>query len=316
MQKITKSILLSFIMTVRKLLQGTFMETLPSVKSVHNFLFWNLLPKQRIIEDQGSRMYMNPDNLPERFKETFKCHITSGGYEELTTELFKQVINEGDIVVDVGANIGHFTLLASRLVGKEGRVYAFEPETFNHSLLVRNIELNEYQNITVEQKAISNTTGTIKLFIDNENPGAHTIRRYSSKKEFIEVKSLTLDDYFKARERTINVIKMDIEGAETTALLGMERIIRENENLKIFTEFAPFFIIEMGYSAEEFARKLLEEWQFSIMAIDDHTKNKRCMRVNSVGGLMDFCEGSSLGYVNLFAEKAQFHKNATMCQNV
>ncbi len=309
MQKITKSILLSFIMTVRKLLQGTFVESLPSVRAVHNFLFWNLLPKQRIVETQGSRMYMNPDNLPERFKETFKYHITSGAYEELTTELFKEVINEGDIIVDAGANIGYFTLLASRLVGKEGRVYAFEPETFNYSLLVRNIELNGYQNITVERKAVSNTTGTIKLFIDDKDSGSHTIRQYSGKKEFIEIESLTLDDYFKAKERTINVIKMDIEGAEPAALLGMDRIIRENENLKIFTEFAPFLIMEMGYSAEEFARKLLEDWHFSIMAMDDHTKNKRCVRINSVGELMDFCKGSTLGVVNLFIEKAQFHKN-------
>ena len=310
MPAIPQSIILSLFRTAYKLLVGKGIGKLPGAMTFHDFLFFHLWPRESIVEIQGSKMYLNLDILPERFKKAFGLFIIPGVWERLTTEMFRKVVREGDIVVDLGANIGYFTLLASRLVGKEGKVYAFEPEPANYGLLIKNIEINGYRNIIPVQKVVFNTSGTVKLFIDGRDAGGHRICKYDDDKaQSIEIESVTLDDYFRDKGHPINVIKMDIEGAETAALLGMNRIIRENENLKIFAEFAPYLMERMGYSAEEFARKLIEDWHFKIMAMDDHTKNKRCVRINSVGELMDFCKGSTLGVVNLFIEKAQFHKN-------
>ena len=297
----SKSILFSVFQKSIKLLWGKGIGQIPGVYAIHSFLFQILLPNKKTIEVEGSKMYMNPDKLPQSYIKTFQSYILFRNWEELTTEAFKKAVIEGNIVLDIGANIGFFTLLAARLVGKKGKVYAFEPEPINYNLLTKNIELNGYNNIIPLQKAVSNVNGMVTLFLDNKDTGAHTIRQCQDNKEFVEVESVTLDEFFKNEKHPIDVIKMDIEGAEMAAFLGMERIIRENDNLKIFVEFYPTAIREMGDSPDEFVHKLLEDYRFSILVIDDYTKNKKYLRINNVDELMNFVKGKLT--VNLFLER-------------
>ena len=297
----SKSILFWAFQKVCKLLWGKGIGKIPGVSAVHGFLFQLLCPNKNIVQVQGSKMYMNPDKLPKSYIKTFQSYILSRDWEELTTEMFKKVVKEGDIVLDLGANIGFFTLLAARLVGKKGKVYAFEPEPVNYSLLIKNIEINGYDNVVPMQKAVSNAAGMVRLFLNNEDTGAHTIRQCDDNKEFVEVESVTLDEFFRDKKHPIDVIKMDIEGAEVEAFLGMERIIRENENLKIFVEFYPTAIREIGDSPEEFVHKLLEDYRFSILAIADYAENKMYLRINSIDELMNFVKGKLT--VNLFLER-------------
>lgn len=251
-------------------------------------------------------MYMNPDKLPKSFIKTFQDYILSRGPEALTTEMFKKVVKEGDFVVDLGANIGYYTLLAARLVGRKGKVYAFEPEPINYRLLLKNIELNGYDNIVAMQKAVSNVAGKIRLFLHNKSTGSHTIYPSDEGREFIEVESVTLDGFLKEEKHPINVIKMDIEGAEMAAFSGMAKVIRDNENLKMFVEFNLPAIRRAGNSPEESARKLLEDYHFSILAMDVYMKKERCLTINSVNELMNFCKGEKP--VNLFLERRWLEK--------
>lgn len=297
-----KTILFFAFQRVVKLLWGRGTGRIPGVFALHGFLFQFLWPKRDIIEIQGSKMYVNPDKLPRRFKKTLQSYLISNGYEELTTEVFKTVIKEGDIVVDLGANLGYFTLLAAKLVGSKGKVYAFEPEPINYSLLLKNIELNGYDNVVAEHKAVSNESGKVKFFLDKTHIGAHTIYQTSENGEFIEVESVALDDYFKDKKHPINVIKMDIEGAEMAALSRMDRIIRENQNLKMFVEFYPLAIARSGSSPEEFARKLLDDYHFSILAIGEYTEDKKYLRINTVDELLKTCQGGIAA--NLFLERS------------
>ncbi len=296
-----KSILFSGFQKTCKLLWGTGIGKIPGVYAVHGFLFQLLWLNENIIEVQGSKMYVNPDKLPKSFRKTFQSYIISSGWEELTTEMFQKVVKEGDIVVDLGANIGYYTLLAARLVGEKGKVYAFEPEPINYSLLLKNIELNGYDNVVAMQKAVSNVTEKVRLFLDSQDTGAHTIYQPGDKREFIEVESVTLDEFFKDKEHPIDVIKMDVEGAEMAALSGMDRVIRENEDLKMFVEFYFHGIARSGGSPQEFARRLLEDYHFSILAIGEYTKNKKCLRINNVDELMNLCQGGKTA--NLFLER-------------
>lgn len=297
-----KPILFSIFEKVSKLIWGHGLGKIPYALRVYDFIFCHLWPNRNIIEVQGSKMYVN---LGADFflRKTFESYIISPNWEELMTQMFKKVVKEGDNVVDLGANLGYYTLLTARLVGSKGKVYAFEPEPLNYKLLIKNIELNGYDNIVAMQKAVSDTTGMVKLFLNSEDSGAHTIRQSSGNKEFIEVESVALDEFFKDKEYPINIIKMDIEGAEMAALTGMDRIIRENENLKIFIEFYPPAIREAGHSPEEFVNILLKDYHFSILAIDDYTRNKQYLRIKKADDLINLCKGERA--VNLFLEQSQ-----------
>lgn len=274
-----------------------------------NELIW-LWPTSSIREIEGSRMYLNPHEK-EPMRTAFRSFIRAYGKEPLTTRIFKRVVKDGFTVVDIGANIGYFTLLAARLVGKNGRVYAFEPSPQNYGVLSKNVALNGYQNVVALQKAVFNTSGMVKLYLSKTDVGAHTLRQQhahpqfdtSQFGEFTEVESVTLDGFFKGKQQPIDVIKMDMEGSEMAALLGMDRLIRENKNLKMFIEFYPSAIREMGYSPEEFIRTLLEKYGFTITVVDElRTTSAKLVKVSSVAEVMNLCQDEER-IVNLFLER-------------
>ena len=297
-----KPILFSTFEQAHKLLWGTGIGRIPGVNVVSALLFERLWPdKSPVVEIQGSKMYVDSKGLPKGFRRTLQTYAMRKTWEELTTDLFKEVVKEGNVVVDLGANIGYYSLLAARLVGSKGRVYAFEPEPTNYSLLLKNIELNGYHNIIPVSKAVSNAVGTVRLFLDNQDTGAHTICEPGKKGKPIEVESVTLDEFFKDREPRIDVIKMDIEGAEMSALVGMDRILKENNDLRIFVEFYLPGIARSGSSPQEFIRRLLEDYHFSVLAIGEYTKDRKYLKIDKVDELMDFCKGEKTA--NLFLER-------------
>ena len=284
-------------------------------------LFGLLYPYGDVIEIQGSKMYVNVYEKDPSMRYTFRVYALNLIHEKATTELFRTVVKKGDVILDMGANIGYFTLLAAKLVGKKGKVYSFEPEPRNYHYLKKNIELNKYTNVFAFQKAVADKPGKVKLYICPYDTGHHTINQYGgiekyspkfiyTNKEFVEIEAVVLDDFFGETKRKIDVIKMDIEGAEVLALSGMDHIIKENGKLKMFIEFFPLFIREMGSSPEEFIKKLLEDYRFAIFVIPDdyNASNKKLMKINSVDELMNICKGEEY-HVNLFLKKNDDKEN-------
>ena len=161
-------------------------------------------------------------------------------------------------------------------MGKEGKVYAFEPHPENIALLKKNLEVNGYTNVIVEQKAISDKKQLIKLYLaTNHRTTTHSIipNLYTGEK-YIEIDAIPLDTYFKEKckeKPTINFIKMDIEGAEHHALLGMRKLLEQNKNIKIITEFAPHRLQLLGIKPEEHIT-LLQKLGFSLMNINEEQK--------------------------------------------
>jgi len=303
-----KSFLFLFLRKAHRWLGGTGIRKVPGVSMTKGLLFQLLWPNRRtVVEIQGSKMYVNPDGLPRGFRNTFQEYILRNGWEELTTKMFKEGISKGDVVLDLGANVGYYSLLAAQLVGKEGKVYSFEPEPKNFSVLLKNIELNGYDNIVPVQKAVSDTSGKITFFLHNRDTGAHTIyqpdpgeRQFA---ESIEVETVTLDEFLDGKENHINVVKVDVEGAEMAVLSGMKKMIMENHNLKMFIEFHPPGIKRRGESSSAFARQLLEDYGFSVLAIGDYKKGKKYLKITTAEELIHFCKGGKT--VNLFVEKAE-----------
>jgi len=179
-------------------------------------------------------------------------------YEPAQTQVVKEHIKEGNVVVDIGAHVGYYTLLFAQLVGPKGKVYAFEPDPVNFELLKKSVEINGYQNVILIQKAVSNKNGKVKLYLGDNNRAINRIydAKMDDAKEAIEVDSIRLDDYFKNYEGRIDFIKMDVEGSESSIIDGMHSILRKTKTLKIMTEFYPYLIRKFGKEPEEFVQTL------------------------------------------------------------
>lgn len=295
-------------------------KIVPMRQAIYEFLFRLFWRKGNVIEIQGSKMYANVFDPDLSMRRTFRAYAINKVHEESTTALFRKTVKEGDVVIDLGANIGYFTLLAAKLVGKKGKVYAFEPEPRNYQYLIRNIQLNGYENVIAVQKAVADKHGTVKLFICPYDTGHHTIQKYdgiqayrpdfvNEKKEFVEVEQVRLDDFFGGKTTKIDVIKMDVEGAEMLALAGMEQLIRGNKNLSMLIEFFPLLIKEMGQSPEKFVRRLLEDFHFKMHVVEhDYSMRNRVpsadqLRISSVDQLMGLCNERN-DHFNLYLDKS------------
>lgn len=184
---------------------------------------------------------------------------TNKVFEKFETELVKKEVKSGDIVLDIGANIGYYSLIFSRIVGPKGRVFAFEPDPNNFALLRKNIEINNLQNVTLIQKAVSDVSKPISFYLCNYNHAQHRIYPSSRCNETITVESITIDEYFSGKEfhDKINFVKMDVEGAEYDVIEGMKKTLKLNPNLKMLCEFSPKQIKEHGLEPENILDQLV-----------------------------------------------------------
>jgi FkbM family methyltransferase len=148
----------------------------------------------------------------------------------------REVVKEGDTVIDIGANIGYFTVLLANLVGPEGKVYAFEPDPRNFALLQRTIERNGWTNVILEQKAVSNKAGEFVLYQTRE----WTANTLTPSEHFstANVQVVALDDFL-PDEHNISFIKMDMDGSEPLAISGMARLIQRSPNIRVLAEYQP-----------------------------------------------------------------------------
>jgi FkbM family methyltransferase len=149
----------------------------------------------------------------------------------------RRLVRPGSNALDVGANIGFYTLLLSDLVGPEGHTYAFEPDAtnFKHLSAIAGCR----NNVTLVPKAVSDRSGTLAMYTSPTLNVDHRTYKTASYKDAITVDGVSIDDYVAERFR-VDFIKMDIQGYELNALRGMERTITANPAVVIFTEFWPY----------------------------------------------------------------------------
>jgi FkbM family methyltransferase len=201
----------------------------------------------------GIRLYLHPKDII-----ITRAILNYGNWEPDETDLFLRTVKPGDIVVDAGAHVGYYTAIASRLVGDRGKVYAFEPDPANFDLLRKNVQVNGLTNVVIEQKALSDRKGTIKLFLAPENKGDHRIYQPQGEaRPSVDVEAVRLDEYLQGRERRIDVLKMDTQGAEGVILEGMTRLLAgPADGPTIFMEFYPYTLKGLGTDAGDLLKRL------------------------------------------------------------
>ena len=148
---------------------------------------------------------------------------------------------QGDIVIDIGANIGHYTIISSKRVGTKGKVVAIEAHPGNFEILNRNIKLNQLTNIIPLNYAAYSKETKIKLYVPDEESGYtiyHTLMERTGKK-FVEVNANTLDYLLQLneiRQEEVNWIKIDVEGAELEVLKGATNVLSKSKDIALLIE--------------------------------------------------------------------------------
>jgi FkbM family methyltransferase len=179
-------------------------------------------------------------------------------YEPGTTRLFKETVNPGMVVVDIGAHVGYYTLLAAKQVGPKGKVYSFEPEQDNHALLLKNIAMNGYDNVVVTQMAVSDRMGSSTLYLADLDSGRHSMYQHGlPERGSTPVNTTTLDSFLASEEWPhIDLVKIDVEGAEVSVLDGMTILMERNAGLKFIIEFNPALLQGGGVDPLVFLERL------------------------------------------------------------
>ena len=167
-------------------------------------------------------------------------------WEAASTWFCLRHVRRGDHAVDVGANIGYYSLLLSRCVGVQGRVYAFEPEPLNLALLRVNLQINGCSNVVVHPLALADTHGQRPLYLCPSNRGDHRLG-FTPHRDMITVPVTMADRCLGPRPARVDFVKIDVQGAEELVLRGMRELIEKNRQcLTMLIELSPSLLINVG----------------------------------------------------------------------
>ena len=270
----------------------------------------------RVLLEEGKEYYVLDDNVHfgtrlSRFGCTVfvsagdravgRSMVEKGRYESHFTGHFCRFLKEDTRLIDIGANIGYFSLITASQCPR-ARVFSFEPDKRNFSLLERSISHNGFEDIIrAHPCAVSDKEETL-LISDLSNPGNYGARATARDRQHMEnlipgttptlheVRAVRLDDFLP--EERVDLIKMDIEGYEPVAFRGMEGLIRKNRPV-VFMEFAPnnlqligntsphaflAYLASLGYEIRVIRKSVLAEFgndPARIMAYFEARKKKQ-----------------------------------------
>ena len=170
--------------------------------------------------------------------------VMDGFWETWLTQCISRIIKPGDICIDVGANYGYYSLLMSTLTGKDGRTIAVEPNPYVFGLLSATASVHS-SSIEAVQVALSDVTGYTTLVVPDNFYGDASIVERKDKPRLsrsrVDVKTQTLDDLAVQLELPrIDLVKIDVEGAEPRVFDGMKETIAKNSALRILVEYSPY----------------------------------------------------------------------------
>ena len=159
--------------------------------------------------------------------------------ERQATKLMKPFIRPDDVILELGANIGYYVLMESRILSDKGFIYAVEPALENIELLKKNIELNSVKQVEVNHMAISDRKGMARLYT-GKACNLHSLinKSNSPDAEYVEVPTDTVDGFLQGR-RPVTLLRMDIEGYEVEIIHGMTRTLASDQLKRLFIEIHP-----------------------------------------------------------------------------
>jgi FkbM family methyltransferase len=182
--------------------------------------------------------------------------VLTGVHEDWEVRIFQEWLRPGMVVVDVGAHVGYYTVISAQGVGPTGRVVAFEPEPENRQLLRRNIAANRCGNVEVVPKAVMNQPGSVTLWLASGNLGGHRTTSSWAGERSLAVEATSLDAFFAREAVALDIVKIDVEGAEWQVWQGMQGLLRWQRIRRVFVEIWPEQLSHFGVTLEEWWRQI------------------------------------------------------------
>lgn len=218
-----------------------------------NKLLGDLCRKNVYVKTYGVKLYLEPCEEPPIYSIFISIN------EPITFSYFSRFAREGGLVVDCGANIGIYSLISAKYANK---VIAVEPNPLVYLALQKNVKLNGFSNVRSVNMAVWSSSGKARLYLSSYHE-VSTLK-YDTMNEYtygnsIEIETITLDQLL-TQEPEINLIKIDVEGAEVEALKGASEVL--NKTKRIIVE------VRKGQSDRE-VLDILGKHNFKVIAIDD-----------------------------------------------
>ena len=192
---------------------------------------------------------------------------TPKGLEQRYPLISQQFIHSGDICLDVGANIGTFSVLIARLVGSDGRVFAFEPFEQTRQLLAKNLQLNDVANIVkIQSQVISDRINSYGSRLNSKNMGATRFQENKNNSEDNNLESnftsTTLDFWIRDRSeiQSLQAIKIDVEGMEIKVIQGATELLKKYQPI-LYIEVCKSQYKNYGFNIEDL-EKILQDFGY------------------------------------------------------
>lgn len=228
----------------------------------------------------------------------------TGCWEAYETQLLLAALPDNGVCIDVGANIGYYSVLAG-LRADKGQVHSFEPEARNFALLQQNITLNHLSNVMAYPAALSDHCGDGEIFLNPDNWGDHQIYDNQTARERSNI-SLLKGDEALASLPGFHVLKIDTQGAEFQVLSGLQALIQRSLmnfefSVSMIIEFWPKGLMRSGASAEQLLNVLLS-YQLPMAIVDQQQKRLiPCQDHHLKDWIKDVDQdANNEGFINLF----------------
>src|SRR6266571_895226 len=186
-----------------------------------------------VLRRAGNKLYKHAFPIYRPLYAAYKAYA-----DRAERELLRQILFQGAVAVDAGANIGIYSQFLARCVGATGVVHSFEPSPENFKRLQSTTR--KLANVRLSQAALGECSGRSRLYLsDKLNVDHRTYVTEEDSRQTVPIDIIALDDYFKPGEH-VDLVKMDIQGYELHALRGANRVLADNADLKMLVEFWPY----------------------------------------------------------------------------
>ncbi len=271
---------------------------------IHRHWFFRALAGD-LFHEQGFPMWGSSYRLyiPRELYPIYLEYFNFLDHEPLTRKVFSKLLNPGSVVIDVGANIGYYTLLAAGKVGPTGKVHSVECSPDTLAVLRENVRKNNITNAEIYPVAASDKRGDLTLNVSAIGLSLFSLHSnwpaMSRTNGTVRVPAMPMDELVHS---PVDVVKIDAEGADLEVLKGMSKLLSENKNISVIVEWAPPLLADAGKDPLELPR-WLQDAGFKIVSVLEEGTNRRLSLEEAIAMVRGKKIGS--GWVgDLFAQRA------------